>query len=222
MNRLVILITLLFFLGPAMAADRYIKIISPSGNSMIDPGKPVIVSGTGKGLFEGNVVLRFETADGRLLIQMPTTMHTDDIGAAGEWQKSVLLPRPVPETLRLIAFSPSPKDGEAAISSNPVMLVIGNAAFDVPGIVDDHEVLLLGRRVQAVREAIQHPDTPHALQAITDLGHDQRYYVMVRGWLALQLQGDMSIAAASKGSAPAAVDARIRFLQQAIRAIDLE
>lgn len=80
----------------------------------------------------------------------------------------------------------------------------------------------LGRKVEAVRYALQHPDAPHALKAITDLGHDQRYYVMVRGWLAHQLQGDRSIAAASRGQVPEEVGARIRFIERAIRAIDLE
>ena len=93
---------------------------------------------------------------------------------------------------------------------------------DDPAVMEAQEAVLLGQRVHAIREAIQHPDTPGALQAITELGHDQRYYVMVRGWLAWQLQGDMSIADASKGQTPAAVEARIRFLQRAIRAIDLE
>ena len=88
--------------------------------------------------------------------------------------------------------------------------------------MDDQAALELGYRVEAVREAIQHPEAPHALQAITDLGHDQRYYVMVRGWLAYQRQGDKSIVDASRGQAPEIVRARIRFLDQAIRAIDLE
>ena len=90
------------------------------------------------------------------------------------------------------------------------------------GETDDQAALELGRRVQAVREAIQHPEAPDALQAITDLGHDQRYYVMVRGWLAYQRQGDMSIVAASSGQAPQHIRERIRFLDRAIRAIDLE
>ena len=88
--------------------------------------------------------------------------------------------------------------------------------------MDDQAALELGYRVQAAREAIQHPEAPHALEAITELGRDQRYYVMVRGWLAYQRQGDMSIVAASRGQAPEPVRARIRFLDQAIRAIDLE
>ena len=89
-------------------------------------------------------------------------------------------------------------------------------------VMQDQDALELGYRVQAVRTAIQNPETPHALEAITDLGHDQRYYVMVRGWLAYQLQGDMSIVAASRGQAPEPASTRIRFLKRAIRAIDLE
>ena len=123
MNRLMLSIILLSFFGPAMASDRYINIISPEMNATIDPDSPVTVSGTGKGLFEGNVVIRFEDLDGNLLVQEPTIMHRQDIAAAGEWQAGISLPRPVPETVRLIAFSPSPKDGEAAITSAPVMLV---------------------------------------------------------------------------------------------------
>ena len=128
MNRFVLSIMLLFFFGTAMASDRYINIISPHGNAMIDPDSPVTVSGTGRGMFEGNVVIRFEDLDGNLLVQKPTTMHRDDIAAAGEWQTSVSLPRSVPKSVRLIAFSPSPKEGDAAITSTPVMLVTDTAA----------------------------------------------------------------------------------------------
>jgi hypothetical protein len=87
---------------------------------------------------------------------------------------------------------------------------------------DDQAALQLGRRVEAVREAIQHPEAPDALVAIIELGRDQRYYVMVRGWLAWQLQGDLSIASASHGQSPDNISARIKLLTMAIRAIDLE
>lgn len=90
------------------------------------------------------------------------------------------------------------------------------------GVMEARAAMELGYRVQAVLEAIQNPAAPSALQAITDLGHDQRYYVMVRGWLAYQRQGDLGIVAASQGRVPEAVRVRIRFLDQAIRAIDLE
>ncbi len=89
-------------------------------------------------------------------------------------------------------------------------------------VTAEQTALELGRKVLAVRHAIQNPGEPHAMKAITDLGRDQRYYVMVRGWLAYQLEGDMSIFYASKERTPDAVIERIDFLNEAIRAIDLE
>lgn len=103
-------------------AVQFIRISAPGGSETIDPAKPVTVKGTGRGLFEGNVVIRFEDLDGNPLVQVPTTMQQQDIGAPGTWQKSITLPSPVPQTIRLIAFSPSPKEGDAAITSIPVML----------------------------------------------------------------------------------------------------
>ena len=106
------------------------------------------------------------------------------------------------------------------LTAVPLLLAAGG--LDNSAEMADQAALELGRRVQAVREAIQHPEAPRALEAITDLGRDQRYYVMVRGWLTYQRQGDMSIVAARRGQAPEHIHARIRFLDQAIRAIDLE
>ncbi len=87
---------------------------------------------------------------------------------------------------------------------------------------EDLSALELGRKVLAVRKAIRNPSGPHAMSAVTELGHDQRYYVMVRGWLAYQLQGDMSILDANKEQTRKEIKERIEFLQKAIWAIDLE
>jgi len=84
------------------------------------------------------------------------------------------------------------------------------------------EAMELGRKVIAVRQAIANPQTPGAMEAVTALGHDSRYYVMVRGWLTQQLAGDQSILDASGENTPKAVKDRIAFLHKAIRAIDLE
>ncbi len=46
--------------------------------------------------------------------------------------------------------------------------------------------------------------------------------MMVRGWLSYQLQGDMSILEANEERAGHQVRERIRFLNKAIQAIDLE
>ena len=445
-------------------AVQFIRISAPGESETIDPAKPVTVRGTGRGLFEGNVVIRFEDLDGNPLVQVPTTMQQQDIGAPGAWQKNITLPSPVPQTIRLIAFSPSPLEGDVTITSIPVMLttdtqaqsglentpwrldryrdesgnmvpvlpetiidaelangrISGNAgcnhyfgsystgqdkqltlATDIGstlmacpppvsrqerhylsllpviaawqlqdgslllldrddqlvlrylavkpvtleetnwqagginngrgGVVssksthrstalfangmvsgnagcnhfkasyeirgepggqqkitigpamttrkhcaqpdgimeqeqqylqalmtrahfwkitsdrlelrddkgslqvrysvrpqsgqiseEDQAALDLGRKVLAVKEALRNPGTPNALQAVTDVGLDQRYYTMVRGWLAYQLQGDMSILDAGREGAPEGIRERVEFLKAAIRAIDLE
>lgn len=77
-------------------------------------------------------------------------------------------------------------------------------------MADQQTAMDLGRKVLAVREAIQNPGVPKAMQAVTDLGGDQRYYVMVRGWLSYQLDGDRSILNAAKGQTRDEVKQRIR------------
>ncbi len=86
----------------------------------------------------------------------------------------------------------------------------------------DQAATELGCKVHAIMHAIENPREPGAMHAVTSLGRDQRHYVMVRGWLAYQLQGDMSILEANKAQTPAPIRERIEFLQKAIRALDLE
>ena len=211
MNKFILSIIILSVSGFTAASDRFISITTPGENDSVDFTRLIPVSGSGKGLFEGNVVLRVEDLEGRQLAQAVTTMQRHDIAAEGTWQIRITVPRPAPQIIRLIAFSPSPKEGDAAITSAPVLLgSTGQTALE------------LGRKVLAVREAIQNPGMPNAMQAVTDLGYDHRYYVMVRGWLSYQLQGDMSILDASREQIRDEVRARINFLEKAIRAIDLE
>lgn len=92
----------------------------------------------------------------------------------------------------------------------------------VESLVQDEHALWLGRRVLAVKAAIHNPEMPGAMEAILVLGLDSRYYVMVRGWLAMQLRGDLSILEAGRGTVSQEIAERIEFLRKAIRAIDLE
>jgi len=96
------------------------------------------------------------------------------------------------------------------------------AATVMPLTKDDQAALELGHKVQAIQRVLRNPKAPDALKAVTELGHDSRFYVMVRGWLREQLAGDQSILDANKGQASKEVMDRISFLQKAIRAIDLE
>lgn len=86
----------------------------------------------------------------------------------------------------------------------------------------DADAMQLGRKVLAVKAALADPTALASLQAVRDLGLDSRHYVMVRGWLDMQLRGDRSIAEASQGQVSPEISQRIEFLEKAIRAIDLE
>ena len=108
-------------------SDRYIRISTPANDAVIDPGQPLIVEGTGRGLYENNVVVQLRDSQGIKLIQMPTTMRTEQIGGQGVWRKRMLLPESVPKKIQLIAYSPSPKEGDAAIRSRPIMLNVDTA-----------------------------------------------------------------------------------------------
>jgi hypothetical protein len=87
---------------------------------------------------------------------------------------------------------------------------------------DDAHAMWLGRSVLAIASAIRHPEAPDAMEAVRRLGHDSRYYIMVRGWLEMQLAADSSILEARQGDVSPLITARIAFLREAILAIDLE
>lgn len=91
-----------------------------------------------------------------------------------------------------------------------------------PSLKVDKAAQELGRKVLAIQRALQNPKAPGAIKAVTELGHDSRYYVMVRGWLTQELAGAQSIRDANRGQVPRELTERIAFLHQAIRAIDLE
>ena len=79
----------------------------------------------------------------------------------------------------------------------PAIGVAGDSRLEPvdPSRADRH-ALWLGHRVLAIAAAIRNPDAPDAMGAVLELGLDSRYYVMVRGWLVMQLRGDISIAQA--------------------------
>lgn len=110
-----------------------------------------------------------------------------------------------------------PFEGAPAIMSQPVLLNTSGH-----GLEQDRTAIELGRKVLAMMETIRNPEAANAMQTVTDLGQDQRYYVMVRGWLQYQLDGDKSILGAAGVQARSDVKKRVRFLENAIRAIDLD
>lgn len=102
----------------------------------------------------------------------------------------------------------------------PLLFVVLACVCGRVAAMTDVEAMELGYRVAALKAALQDPAAPGAMQAITALGHDQRYYVMVRGWLMYQLQGDRSLLESNPDQPELRV--RVDFMERAIRAIDLE
>ena len=84
----------------------------------------------------------------------------------------------------------------------------------------DLEALKLGKQILAIQEALNNPGDPNSIHSITALGWDQRYYLMVRGWLVQRLQADQSAYTGSESQTH--LGERIEFIKLAIRTIDLE
>ncbi len=86
---------------------------------------------------------------------------------------------------------------------------------------EDQAALELGRMMLAAKKAIQNPKSPNSINTVTTLGHDQRYYVMTRGWFSYQLQGNLSILEASKERPNDQITDRISFLKKQFRPLTL-
>ena len=95
----------------------------------------------------------------------------------------------------------------------PAIGVVGDGLLEPvdPSRADEH-ALWLGHRVLAIAAAIRNPDAPDAIESVLELGLDSRYQVMVRGWLVMQLRGDISIAQGRNGDVSPQIAARIAFL----------
>ena len=84
------------------------------------------------------------------------------------------------------------------------------------------EAQRLGQQILDIKKALTEPASDEALASIVELGTDSRYYTLVRGWLAYELEGLLSILAASEPESRPDIALRAAFITQAIRAIDLE
>jgi len=74
MYRVATLVILFLFSAAGLTADRYIKITMPVEQNIVDTTRPLLVYGTGRGVFEGNVVVHVEDLAGAQLIQIPATI----------------------------------------------------------------------------------------------------------------------------------------------------
>ena len=125
-NKLFVACLIILLCSCTQKPGKYLTINAPADLSVIKPDQVLVIQGEGKGLYENNVVIKIEDLSGNTLMQVPTTMKTDEIGGSGQWTKKITLSRPLPATIKITTFSPSPKDGDAAINSKPIVLTIAN------------------------------------------------------------------------------------------------
>lgn len=97
--------------GEDTTVSSEIVINEPTEGAVLDISNPVRVSGTGQGLFEGNVVVQALDEGGNLIVENPTTMPSEEVGGAGLWSIELAIDTTPGSKGTIRAFSPSPADG---------------------------------------------------------------------------------------------------------------
>jgi len=117
--------------GEEIQAGSEIKIDEPKDGAVLDTNLPVTVSGTGRGLFENNVVVEVLDSSGTVMVQEPTTMQTEEVGGAGTWSIDIRIPAGGSELGSIRAFSTSPQDG-SVVAEDRVGVLYGEEATPEP------------------------------------------------------------------------------------------
>lgn len=91
----------------------YIDIMKPLDGDVLDVSRPVVISGMGRGLFEGNVVVEAVDRTGNVMAQQATLLQSDEAGTGGEglWSVSLVINSAAGNSGMIRAFSDSPVDG---------------------------------------------------------------------------------------------------------------
>jgi putative lipoprotein len=110
-----------------------IKITVPADGATVDVEQPLQVAGIGRGLFDGNIVVRAVDGDGEILAEETTTIDAVDARNSGEgpWSLELTI-ESIPGTAGSIsAFSPSPEGGDPA-ASDEIKVTYGEAEVIEP------------------------------------------------------------------------------------------
>lgn len=104
---------------------QYLQVISPQTGENIRTSEEFVIKGSGRGLFENNVVVEMVSESGKTWGPNPTVMETEVIGGEGSWELDVA-PLDIEGEIRIRAFSPSPKDGESPIEDVVTIFGVSN------------------------------------------------------------------------------------------------
>ncbi len=130
----------------------YIQIDQPAEGSLLDIANPVMVSGMGGALFEGNVVVQARDAAGNVLAEQPTTVQSPEAGTGGEgpWEVQLSIPTEPGTSGQIFAFSSSPADGSIMASAQVNVTFGQQEEPQVRASLEDHMWLLVSMAGQAV------------------------------------------------------------------------
>ncbi len=123
-----------------------VRIEQPASGAELDTSQPVLVSGMGQGLIEGNVVVQALDSQGRVVAEQITTAVGEDVGTGGPgaWEVSLAVPAETSGSGSLRAISPGATGAVVAEDSIPVIYVVEGAPPGDSGVsVEDHLWLLL-------------------------------------------------------------------------------
>ena len=103
-----------------------ITITAPEEDAVLDATRSITVSGTGRGLFEGNVVLQVLDEAGDVLFEQPAVLQGENVGLGGPgtWEFTLELDVEPGTQGSLYAFSPSPVDN-SVMASDTVSVTFG-------------------------------------------------------------------------------------------------
>jgi len=132
--------------------QAFIQINQPAEGSVLDIASPVTISGTGGGLYEGNVVVQARDAAGNVLAEQPTTLQSPNAGTGGEgpWEVQLSISAEPGSTGQIVAFSPSPTDGSSMASAQVNVTYGQQEEPQVRVGLEDHLWLLVSMAGQAV------------------------------------------------------------------------
>jgi hypothetical protein len=121
--------------SPSPKVSR-IEIAQPGQGSTVDISQPVVVSGVGTGLFEGNVVVQAYDGQSNLLAEGATVIDSPDAetGGSGPWTVTLNLTAPTDPEGLIFAFSNSPSDGSITASSS-VEVAYVDSSISEPALV---------------------------------------------------------------------------------------
>ena len=104
--------------------DRHVTIEEPGNRCTITNPSSFTVEGSAQGLFENNVVVQAQDANGNVLAEQVTTASSDGFGGPGSWSVQLSVSVGAGTEGRLVAFSPDPS-GAAPLSSRPYTVFYG-------------------------------------------------------------------------------------------------